>query len=860
MRKCFSALAACLLAAHILPAQTVIQGAVHDENGAVIPGAVVSLRQQDKLLRYGTTDRQGRYRLETGSTGGAATVSFDHLSYEKLEVPVTLQSRQLDVILRERSEKLREVTVTAPVVKLRGDTLSFWLPGLAAQEDYTLEDAMKRIPGIEVAASGRISYQGRAISHFYIDGVDVLGGKYSLATRGIPAKMVDEVEVLDNHQSIKMERKTGRTNQVALNIKLNKEARLKPVGTSEARAGWGADGALWRLGGSLMTLGGQNQAILSAKAGNDAQFALNETSNFFVSDRISGHAAALTGSLSASSPPVGGRWYIRPLDGYFSVDASRKQSEDVQLKLNAHYAYSHSAYAYGTQSDYYAGDERVTVREHFAPASTLHIPTLSLEYRLNADDRYVDETFRATANFVSNALDTERDAAQLSQQAGARLIRLQNRLDWRQRVGQRRISFSNETGWTAVPTASYTFSGTGYQGRQSGRSHHLSTIQTARTSRDWRFTTLELPLRASLDYDRLDTSLETADLTAEGRLGAWTGYLGVSPSLRWQSRSRRFQVDAALDLGARGLFVHENKTCLRQRRLLGIADPTLSLDWQASARSEWRLSVRSNRIAGDFTDFLLTPTLSGYRSIRKRPGILRDGRNSAVSLTYDWKRPIELWFAHADATASRTASNLRSAQTVEGERIWTTSLPEPVRSDALNLSGTLSKRFQRTSTKLSVGARGGWSRNAITQQGRAIDYDGRNLRLDWEASTAPWRWISLSYQGDWSRDVSAYLGGSSSFVSQTHTGSLSLFPVTGLRLHAEAEFVRTQIAADSHKQMLLGEAGIEWSKGKVRAGLQVHNLFDTRSYAYALFTGLDTFSYDFALRGREFLFTFTYTL
>ena len=176
MRKAFSILSALLITSHVVSAQIVIEGSVRDEDGGAIRGAVVSLSQQGRMLGYGTTGKEGGYRLTIPSGNGQAIVTFNHLTFEKREVSISLESRRLDVILRERTETLREVTVTAPVVKLRGDTLSFWLPGLIAMEDYTLEDAMKRIPGIEVGSNGRITYQGRAISHFYIDGVDILGG------------------------------------------------------------------------------------------------------------------------------------------------------------------------------------------------------------------------------------------------------------------------------------------------------------------------------------------------------------------------------------------------------------------------------------------------------------------------------------------------------------------------------------------------------------------------------------------------------------------------------------------------------------------------------------------------------------
>ena len=48
----------------------------------------------------------------------------------------------------------------APQIIQRGDTLSYRLSSFAGKGDYTLRDAMKRLPGIEVTSSGSIKYLG----------------------------------------------------------------------------------------------------------------------------------------------------------------------------------------------------------------------------------------------------------------------------------------------------------------------------------------------------------------------------------------------------------------------------------------------------------------------------------------------------------------------------------------------------------------------------------------------------------------------------------------------------------------------------------------------------------------------------
>ena len=89
---------------------------------------------------------------------------------------------------------------------------------------------------MDVSQNGGISYMGKPISQFNIEGMDLLGGKYNLATRNIPADYVTNVEIVRNHHSRRVE-KDVPSNEVSMNIKLSNKAKFKPFGQEEAGAG-----------------------------------------------------------------------------------------------------------------------------------------------------------------------------------------------------------------------------------------------------------------------------------------------------------------------------------------------------------------------------------------------------------------------------------------------------------------------------------------------------------------------------------------------------------------------------------------------------------------------------------------------
>lgn len=121
-----------------------------------------------------------------------------------MEKEILNVSKTYNIIMKENATELKEVVVKAPAIYQRGDTLSYNLSSYITKSDYTLKDALKKLPGIDIEESGNIKYLGKEISNFYIDGLDLLGGKYNIATTNIPASYVNSVQVLNNHQAVNM--------------------------------------------------------------------------------------------------------------------------------------------------------------------------------------------------------------------------------------------------------------------------------------------------------------------------------------------------------------------------------------------------------------------------------------------------------------------------------------------------------------------------------------------------------------------------------------------------------------------------------------------------------------------------------
>ena len=108
------------------------------------------------------------------------------------------------VIWKSRCLDSRNVTVKASKVREHGDTLTYNVATFADQNDRNIGDVLARIPGFEVnKQNGQIKYEGKPISKFYIEGLDMLGDKYGIATNSLPQVDVGSVQVMRNHQPIR---------------------------------------------------------------------------------------------------------------------------------------------------------------------------------------------------------------------------------------------------------------------------------------------------------------------------------------------------------------------------------------------------------------------------------------------------------------------------------------------------------------------------------------------------------------------------------------------------------------------------------------------------------------------------------
>ncbi len=91
-----------------------------------------------------------------------------------------------------------EVKGETPPVVVKKDTLEISAATLKVKENAVVEDLLKKVPGVEVSKDGTVTTQGESIRRVRVDGKDFMGNDPLLATRNLPADMVDKIQIIDD--------------------------------------------------------------------------------------------------------------------------------------------------------------------------------------------------------------------------------------------------------------------------------------------------------------------------------------------------------------------------------------------------------------------------------------------------------------------------------------------------------------------------------------------------------------------------------------------------------------------------------------------------------------------------------------
>jgi len=174
---------------------------------------------------------------------GAYNLLITRPSFADYEELISLDSENIDLgninlLLKENLLKELIVKDWKNAIRIKGDTTEFLADSFYIDKNATVEDLLKRLPGLQVDKEGKITAQGETVKRVLVDGEEFFGDDPTIATRNLKAENIDKVQVFDqkSEQTILTGVEDGQKEKT-INLTLKEDAKKGYFGKVRSAGG-----------------------------------------------------------------------------------------------------------------------------------------------------------------------------------------------------------------------------------------------------------------------------------------------------------------------------------------------------------------------------------------------------------------------------------------------------------------------------------------------------------------------------------------------------------------------------------------------------------------------------------------------
>jgi Outer membrane protein beta-barrel family len=220
------------------PARVTIKGIIKDTSSNVMGGATVMLLtpKDSALINFSRANDKGVFEFKNVKNSNyILKVSYvGYLPYQQILAPSSTEISDLgNVGIKPISKELLEVvvrTARAPLT-IKGDTIEYDARSFKVPAGSSVEDLLRRLPGMEIDAQGNIKAQGKDVKKVLVDGKTFFGDDPKAATKNLGAETISKVQVFnDKSEQAKLTGVDDGKKEKAINLELKEEYKKGAFG------------------------------------------------------------------------------------------------------------------------------------------------------------------------------------------------------------------------------------------------------------------------------------------------------------------------------------------------------------------------------------------------------------------------------------------------------------------------------------------------------------------------------------------------------------------------------------------------------------------------------------------------------
>lgn len=439
-----------------LQAQSFYRGVVIDKsNGKALDAVSVSLLTADSsVVNYTHTNEDGSFKLK--STASDSLLSFSSIGYKRQILPIVQFRNGMKIELEETTMQIKEVKIVSNRIRKLNDTLSYSVSGFKMPQDRSIEDVLKKIPGIEVTPNGTIKFQDKPISNFYIEGMNLLEERYALGSRNISADMVKEVQILQAHQPITALKGKAFSDNAALNLTLNDNARSKLIKIIDLGVGVGnGGGVLWdnRLLGILFGKKMQNLTMYkNNNTGTDIAAEIVPLTQTGVINLANGNSEEdFFASSTSRNANIDPERYLFNNSHLAAINHLYKPNQKTDLRLQFSALHNEETFRRQSGTTYFYPSQTVIIDEAENYFGHENRAEGEVTYLINDSAIYIKNTLKGTIGLYKSNLELTVNKQKINERIHPERKFLQNSFELIKNMGKRVLSIHSTNIYTELP-------------------------------------------------------------------------------------------------------------------------------------------------------------------------------------------------------------------------------------------------------------------------------------------------------------------------------------------------------------------------------------------------------------------------
>lgn len=850
--------------------QTVtLRGTVHDgETHAILPNVNITICPKDskKIISFTITGRDGNFQINhTPSANQNAMIHFSFLGYQTQILPLEEKKTQYDIILQPQAIDIKEVIVKAPKIKSQGDTLIYNVASFSKENDKTIGDILKKLPGVRVAEDGKISYQGTAINKFYIEGMDLLGGKYNIATNSISHKDVGSIEIMENHQPIKALNGLSLSEQAAINLRLKENAKQRWIGNIKGGGGFAPSSGLWSGEVIAMHFNKNFQTLNTYKTNNIGQDVTKEFKSFDWNAR---------------------RYSSQKLTDYIRISSlyPHELNRERELFNNTHQATSNNLFRLknglnitthiGLISHKEKAEKRTTTQYYQTNADTITVfeqenslfkkQTMTAGVTLEANEEQYNLTNKLEADFTwlhkDDAVAGNLPNVQNNYSPDKQLT---NDLYLLKKLGKNYIIFS-----------SYSFLQDHPQRMNVLYTGEKPRVQRVRQKKlfsdnkiDYGIVVGKLVINttagAKIMFRDMHSQLTGTELTDKTEGNSQLNYAQFYLTGKLEYSLGKLKSYLSLPVHLYTGRYSEKDTALKETYTKLSLNPHLYLTYPFSARWEIDISGSISSSPSDESLFYTGYIMNSYRSLTEGYPVYKQNKRQTVEGNLSYKHAMKEFFGNLKVRYNRSTTPYVPYQQLSNGYILSSYQEGENSRKQLSISGSLSKGIDLIKGYIFLDAAYSDSRSLLVRNDNKTPNTQRTWNVSPHLETDLFSWLTLKYKFNYAYSILSLDGEETDMrnTSLTQQFSLRISPFPQMGIQILGEHYHNDLSGNDTKDFFLTDLVLSYkisSKWEIEA--LAKNLMDERTYAYTNFTDeASTVFRSYKIRPRNFIMTIKYS-